>query len=306
MAKAKDDDEGIQAIAKSAIGGMKTALAGLTKISSVATAGLGALTSVVGGVTSALTAPIDAIKSLADTVMGLVGLANPATVKIFTIALNDAMAVIGHGLTPILQGATIYVRALGDVMAKLMPVFRPLLSMLGQTIVNAAVGAVRIWEAMAPALEVLTDAMVTLLEQATLGFAYFQGVVIEVIKTMTALFGITSKRFNPDANSQGAAFRTASTDSVGGFAKKLFEKSLVGAFGQGGKRPEEHLPDILKEIQEGQKAVVLIKEKVVKIADWFERNTAPLANAVGTGKSVADATSSIFGVAGTVAKSLLK
>lgn len=273
------------------------------------TGAIRAIGSGLSAMTARLLAPVNAVKAIADSIASFVGLANPVAVRLFTLALRDTMAVLGQALTPILKGVTIYVRQFGDVLAKLMPVVQPLLDVIGQMIASVAQGAVQLWEAAAPFIELFTDVMVTVLKQAALGVAFLQGVLLELIRTLAEIFGLQSKRFDPKADSRGAAVRQTRVDSVEGFADALFKKSLEGIFGgDKAKDPQAFIPEIAAAIREGQKVVKEIAADVSSIYKWFKDKKNQVEKAVDSAKEgVGDAAGlGLFGVFGQIAKMFVK
>lgn len=248
----------------------------------IAVRGLGRATMTI---TSLIAEPIRLMQDLGNVISHFVGLANPGAVQLFTLALNDAMAVMGRMLTPVLRGMTIYIRAFGDVLAKMEPVLQPLFSQIGQLFANIALGAAEIWKAGAPLVELLTDVLVDLMREGARAVAFFQGIFVELIKTLMSFLGLKSKRFNPDADSTGASVRQVRTQGVEEFARSVFEKSLMGIFNQGKKDPVAIQTEILDAIKQGQAFVQKLKEKVDNIfstiesawnvfGPWLSNNTA--------------------------------
>lgn len=269
--------------AKNLGGAFGKVLGTIASVSKIAMAGLGPIGAILGSLTGALTAPIDAIKEMADAIIQLVGLANPGAVQQFTLALNDAMAVLGAALTPALEGMTIAMRAIGDLLAAMMPIFQPLFNQIGQSIANWAVGVRAIWQAASPLIELFVDGLVVALKAVSVGVAFFQGAlsglvenIARVVSAIAGLFGVKlGGKFNPDASSQGAAVRQFKSSSVDQFSKDLFAKQLsVLSKGGQGKTPEAHLEDISKAIAEGQKLAKQTAEYLEKIYNWIT-NTLP-------------------------------
>lgn len=247
-----------------------TAFDGLTKAAGIATgavtSGFGAMAAGALALNSQLAAPLEAIQQFGDQISGLVRLANPGAFQQFQIAMMDAWAVLGGQLTPVLQGLTILGRAVGDNLAKLTPVVQPLFDKLGQGIANIAAGVGPVVEALAPPLELFIDLLGQLTDWFSRGIGLWQGIVSEVVKTINSLFGLTSKRFKPDADSQGAAVRGVSVSSVEQFSQDVFRRNAQMAFGTGqGKKPEEHLPDIAASVNEGKAIVASIRDNIREI-----------------------------------------
>jgi phage-related protein len=260
---------------KSAMGAASAVMGTFSKAISTAAGaamgGVGAVFALAGGISGALTDSLGQVMQLVESIQKFVELANPGVVQLFTIALNDTMAVIGGMLTPIMEGLTIYVKLLGDAFAKLAPVLQPLFNSIGQAFANYWVGLGQILEAMAPIIELVIDQMVVLVDAYSRFMAFVQGMISEVIKTITELFGLKSTRFNPKADSDGSAVRGVKVSSIDQFNKDVFQKSLTGAFGTGGgKKPEEHIPDILKAVNDGKEVVRQIKEGITSVFKLIE------------------------------------
>ena len=291
---------------KSSMGTLSKVIGSLANVGKLATLGLGPVGAILTGITAGLMAPIDMIKQLADMVVNFVGLVNPGAVEQFTLAMNDAMAVMGGMLTPIMQGLTIYVRAFGDALAKLSPILQPIFDVLAAEFVRAALVVGKMVEAFAPFIELLVDTLVPIMDDATKSMAFLGGVLAEVVKTIAELFGLKSNRLKPDASAQGAAIRKFSTQSTEGFSRALFEKQLaMMSKGGQGKDPLLHIPDIAAAIREGQEVVKSIAGFVRNIWNWFERQK----QAVDTFREESAETVSDFetgGLAYILGKAILK
>jgi hypothetical protein len=247
-----------------------TAFDGLSKAASIATgavtSGLGLMGAAALKVTDQMAAPLAAIQSFGDQIGSLVRLANPGVWQQFQVAMLDAWAVLGGQLTPVLQGLTILGRAVGDNLAKLTPVVQPLFDKLGQGIANIAAGVGPVVEGLAPLVEVFIDVMGQLTEWFSRSIGVWQGIVSEVLKTINSMFGLTSKRFKPDADSNGAAVRGVSVSSTEQFSQDVFRRNAQMAFGTGqGKKPEDHLPEIAASINEGKAIVAAIRDNIREI-----------------------------------------
>ena len=265
------------------------ALQGVNVGSRLATGALGALSAGLKGLSQALTAPLSAVQGMAAAITQMVELANPGVVMQFTLALRDALAVMGGMLTPVMQGMTIAVRAIGDTFAALTPVLQPLFNQIGQLFADWAVVFKEVIKAAAPLIQLFSDAMVDALRQLAVGFAMVEGVIIEVYHAIAELFGLKS-RFDPNAKSQGAAVRQTHVGSVESFAGDVFKKSLQGVFGAGqGKKPEQIQGEILSAIAEGRKWVIEIRQDVGKIWDWFNKRREAAEQFIGGAKEGAGA-----------------
>jgi hypothetical protein len=260
-----------------AVGGAMKSLAGVAGLAGTALGPMGAM---LGGMTHQLTAPIDAIKGLVDSISGFVSLANPGVVQQFTYAMTDLMAVVGGMLTPVMQGLTVYTRAIGDSFAKLTPVLQPLFDAFGQFFADYAVMAANVIEAWAPFIQLLTDTMIPVINALGKGMAVWNGILVEILNTISEFFGLSS-RFDPDKTGKGAAVRATAVNSVEGFANAAFAKSIQGIFAGGqGKNPEQQRDEIKKAILEGKQIVQDIKAAVEKVAEWVKNPQVIVTNAV--------------------------
>lgn len=245
---------------------------GLDKL---AAAGKNALSSVTGlatSLTGGLLAPLDAVREMVQSIGGLVGLFNPGILMQFQLTLSDTLAVLGAALVPVLQGATIYVRAFGDSLASLLPVIQPLFNAIGQYIANFSQGLLPIIQAAAPFIELFTDAMVALLDKVSQGVAFLQGIVAGLIKMVADLFGLESD-FRSGASSKGFAARQTKVSSVEQFAADLFASTARNIYARqtGAKTPESHMEEIKKAIQEGKAVAKEIELTVKAILRWLEK-----------------------------------
>ena len=97
------------------------------------------------------------IAKLGNSIVGIVGKANPAVAEQFNLALNDTTAVLGQALMPVLKVVTQLMRLFGDALASFSG---PLGDVLGE-----------IAEALIPVFELLADA-----------FARIGQAVVEVLR----------------------------------------------------------------------------------------------------------------------------
>lgn len=248
--------------------GMGKAIGGVVSIASMAAGPIGMVGAALGGVMGPLTGVVDSIKGLFDSITSFVSLANPGAIIQFTFAMNDLMAVIGGMLTPVMQGLTIYARAAGDSFAKLAPVLQPLFDKFGQWLADSVMMTQGFIEAFAPLLQIAIDGVIPMLEHMAKAMAFLNGILIEVLNTISEMLGLSS-RFDPNAEGKGAARRQTSVQSVEGFANAAFAKSIQGIFAGGqGKNPESQRDDIKKAIEEGREIVREIRTSVKEVADW--------------------------------------
>jgi hypothetical protein len=249
---------------KSALGAVGTAFSSLTKVASLAMGGIGAVTSAIGGLTGVLTAPIDMIQSLATAITGMVELVNPAIVQQFTFAMNDAMAVMGSMLVPVMQAMTIYMRAFGDSLARMQPILQPLFDALAQYLANSALMFGQLIEAMAPFIQLMVSGLVPVINEVSKAIAFAVGWMTELIRTISELLGLSSN-FDKSRTAEGRAARNIKVGSVESFANDQFAMMVKNMFGgpDQGKKPEEHLADIKKAMEAGAEVI----RKIAKIGD---------------------------------------
>jgi hypothetical protein len=239
------------------------ALAGaIEKLAKAGQSALGSITGLASSLTGGLLAPLDAVRGLVDTIGNLVGLFNPGVVTQFQIALNDTLAVLGSALLPVMQGITVYIRAFGDALATLLPALQPLFDAIGQYIANYAQGLVPIFQAAAPFIHLFAEAIGFLLEKLSLGVAFIQGVIAELINIVANLFGLENK-FKA-ASSAGFARRQTRVSTVAQFADDAFANSAKNIYAQqgGGKKPEALLEEIRDAMRGGRELMQQIYEVV--------------------------------------------
>jgi hypothetical protein len=246
----------------------------LAKVGSAASQATNSVSNLGRALTQQLAAPITAVQGLIGQVSSFVEKANPGAIFHLNRAMDNMIAVIGQGLTPIVQGITIYLQRWGDVMAQMMPVIQPLLDQIGQSLADWAIGGTEVVRALAPFIELFTDLLVDALKEATRAIAFFQGVVAELITTLAKIFGLSGNRMRTDATAKGAAVYQPSVSGVEEFARKQFEQSLMGVNQNrgGGRKPEDILPEIARAIQEGRRVVEEIKTEVANIYKWLLNN----------------------------------
>jgi hypothetical protein len=270
---------------KQALGSLAGIVKSVGSVASVAGLALGGVGAAVGGLTGSLTAPLDAIKSTVDAISQFVQLANPGVFLQFTRAMDDAMAVLGGMLTPVLEGLTVYVRTYADALARLGPVLQPLFDEFGQLFADMALIGAQMLEAYAPLIQLLADGLIPVIRKLAEGFAFVEGAIIQLVNTFTSLLGLTS-RFDKGKNSQGAAVRGIHTGSVDDFAKRQFEKMIEGAFSSGkGKTPQQVNEEILKALERGKELMGNLTRAIEALVQWLRERGKDVerGQAVGEG-----------------------
>jgi hypothetical protein len=119
----------------------------------------GAFASMSRHIVKTLTGALDLVKGLAAPMAGLVGLRNPAAIKQFTLAVNDASAVLGEILLPVFNALIRAARTVGDTYATLQSAIEPVFDGIADAIdtVFKEIGSVA--KENAGALKVMGEAM---------------------------------------------------------------------------------------------------------------------------------------------------
>lgn len=256
-----------------AIGGLGSGLKAIGSVAGVAAGGIGLAIGAFGSLAGVIEAPVKMIQGLADALTGFVSLVNPGVVQQFTLAMNDTMAVLGQAFTPVLRSLTIIIERVGDAFAGLLPVVGPMFEAYAQFIADNTAALGELVAAYAPFIQLMTDALIPVLKEVSQAVAFLQGMLIELLNTITGFFGMES-RFNKDAKSRGTAIRQTSVGTVEQFSKELFAKNLQYAFGKDVSRnPVKIQEDILKAMQDGKNLIRDIARDVKEVADWI-RNRA--------------------------------
>jgi hypothetical protein len=278
----------------------------ISKVASAATSATSTLSQFGHALTSQVAAPLQVVQGLIGQISSFVQMANPGAVWHLTRAMDNMIAVIGQGLTPVVQGITGYLKTWGDTVAQMMPVVQPVFDELGQMLVNVAYGGTQVVKAMAPFIELLVDGVVVAMKEASKAIAFFQGVVAELITQVAKLFGLSGSRMRTDASAKGAAVYQPQVSGIEEFARKQFEQSLMGINQNrgGGKRPEDWLQEISGKFEEGR----LLVDKILLEATEIKNNIVNfLTNVkqVKEGIQSGTATGAGMGLGGLMAKALI-
>lgn len=254
------------------------AISSLAKTMHSATA---AVTGLAGSITDTLMGPLKAIEEFAGSIGKFVHLANPAAMTRFTLAMNDALAVMGHMLTPVMESLTVLTRAWGDSLAKLSPVLSPIFNAISDFIVGYASGLGPVLQAAAPFLQLIGDVLIRIVYGLGAAVGFIQGALAEFLNILGALFGLQS-RFDPAKSSTGAARVPTSVASVEQTASKVFRDAAQNIMIRDGADKEEqqlaYLAEIAVKIKEGQQFVKEIRDFVKLIVDVF-RNAGKIGGA---------------------------
>jgi hypothetical protein len=277
--------------------------AALSKVGTAATQATSTLSQFGRALTSQVAAPLQAVQGLIGQISSFVQMANPGAIWHLTRAMDNMIAVIGQGLTPVVQGITGYIAKFGDTLAQMMPVVQPLFNELGQMFVNLAYGGTQVIKAMAPFIELLVDGVVVAMKEASKAIAFFQGVVAELITQVAKLFGLSGSRMRTDATAKGAAVYQPQVSGVEEFARKQFEQSLMGINqnrGQG-KKPEDLLAEIATSFDKGREAVEAATKAIDAAIGWAKRRFGEIQEAAGAADRVIDP----LGIARHLAKAFI-
>lgn len=214
-----------------------------------AEAAIGGLGAAAAGVALPLAAAAVALKTLIDVSVDLGGKASPIALERFTMAVDDAQAVLGKVFVPVLELVTDSVRLLGDVFATILPStkeVREALSPLADYLKNLR----DVFAAIAPIIKdyftVSLKALGIALQVATYPLKLFTD-------ALRAVGVIGNAKLN---SSVGAAARPASFTNVDSYLKDSYAK----AFSLGDQKEENPLVSpletLVKEVTEIKNAVI--------------------------------------------------
>jgi hypothetical protein len=250
--------------------------------------------------TSVLTLPIDSINQVANSIKGLVAVANPATVERFNLAMADAAAVVGHQLEPLMNSLTASMRKVGDALVALRPVtepialsfkkiadtlselvqpaaelLQPVLDATGQILTTSVLPALRLWvDGMKGLSEGIRAAWN---DTGLLGQAF--AVLLTTISPILGLIKLLSPTIKPldvkPGSSQGQAYRPAQYSNI----EELGRQTSLAAFSVGGgetKTQESILEDIANK---SERTFLAVTDVVNKIEYWADRLWNKIPNA---------------------------
>jgi hypothetical protein len=232
--------------------------------------------------THTLSLQLDAVKALAAPMGDLVGKSNPAAIKQFTLAVNDASAVLGRILLPIFQSLTRAARSVGDTYATLEKRFRPAMDGIAKmfdawftAIGNAA-------RDNAFAIEVMAHVV----GNAAQAFGWLTTQIGKVHTLVASMFGFER---DPDVSGRGAAVRSVNITSRGeDVARAAQEAAFMQALGQGPKQdPVVNGLDVLAKWMEKlyefitQRLPTIISDAAKqKVKDVGEAATGPVGGVI--------------------------
>jgi hypothetical protein len=215
--------------------------------------------SISGQATKAMTLWIDTVQSMAAPVEQLVRVANPAAAERFAMAVRDAYGVVGRLLTPVLDAFTRVARKVGDVMAGLEPVFRPVVSAVSQFIDVVGDEFTQYIARQAPVFEMLAAVLGEVVQVATIA-ARAVGMLVEriggIARGIAQFFGFDGSKFDPKATGVGAAARNARFVQPKEIANDAIRNALMAG------RPADTEKGYLKSID----------DRLKNFIEWVERN----------------------------------
>lgn len=246
-----------------------------------------------GAMVGQATAIASVLKSIVDPIASLTALSNPAAVQQLTLAFNDAMAVIGRGMLPIVQAFTKAIRLVGDNYARLEPVITSVSNAFARGMERVFDKLGKIWETNGPAAELMGSALELVIDGVTelaLQFLNLTKWITKAWNAIAKLFGFDGSTTKKGASSFGAAVRDVKFESS---AEKISQDAQLKAFQQAlnaGKKPEESVPSLLDKIAGALENKL---KEVVKFLEQFptkEDVVTALTNLVeGLAKAITDA-----------------
>jgi hypothetical protein len=208
-----------------------------------------------GRLTHSLTAAIDAVSAFAAPIERLSRLANPAQADQFVIALEDAQAVIGRMLLPVLRALTRVARAVGDHFAAMEPVIGPLLEKIGGFIEHVMAKIGELAQRNAPLVEMMVDALMGLVDGLTVAvdaIFFAMDKLMRIPRFIARQFGYGGENGKADfrRSSVGAAARPAQFIGAKAVSDEAIKHAItLAATGQkAAKPPEKTLENIESEL----------------------------------------------------------
>jgi len=204
-----------------------------------------------GAMVGQVTAVASFLKSIVDPIASLTKLSNPAAVEQLTLAFNDALAVIGRGMLPIVQAFTRAIRVVGDNYARLEPLITSVSNAVARGMDRVFSKLAKIWEQNGPAAELMASALEMVIDGVTelaLQFLNLTKWLTKAWNAIAKLFGFTGSSTKPGASSFGAAVRDVRFESS---AEKISQDATLKAFQQvlnAGKPTQEDVPNLLDKI----------------------------------------------------------
>ena len=199
---------------------------------------------VSGKLVGALTAGISAVEQFAAPIAQLAQLANPAKVRMFAIALEDAQAVIGRMLLPVMDALTRAARKVGDYYAAMEPVIGPVIAKIGEFIDHVFTKIGELAQKNAPLIEMMADALITVADVAMKvvdAMAFVMTKLTWIQRQIGRLFGYGEQTMKADfrRSSMGAAVRQVSFVAPKTLADTAIKNALMHGYNQKPARPPE-------------------------------------------------------------------
>jgi hypothetical protein len=229
------------------------------------------------------TAGAGLIKSLAEPFANLTRLANPAVVKLFEMAWEDALAVVGRSAVPLIDSFRRSMEKMGDMYAAFEPVFTKFFERVGGALEMVFSTVAQVAMENAPALELMITAMGRAAQVAgyvATAFIRLTEVFRMPLNMLAKLlgFGDTLAR---GATSKGAAIRDVQiTGSAEDFAREAQRKAFMQAIASGrGEAPAQDPLSFLPTISGTLAAIAGFVEGILGIARLWEAAKKGPANA---------------------------
>lgn len=222
-----------------------------------ATGAVAGLAGALGGkLATGLTTAMSAITAMAEPIEGLVRLANPARVNMFVIAAEDAQAVIGRQLVPVLDALTESARKVGDYYAGLEPIIGPVLTKVGELVERFFTRLVEVGQKNAPVLEMMADLLIKVGDAALQGvdllFTAIDKVFSKLPRWVARQLGYDtdSTRADFSRSSRGAAVRQVSFAGPKQLADTAIKNALMMGVNKPVRPPERTLESMDEKLGE--------------------------------------------------------
>jgi len=203
--------------------------------------------------TDALTGAALAIQAFAKPIVELTALSNPAALKMFTLAANDAFAVIGRSLLPVTEALTRAMRRIGDVYATLEPVITKVTRVVAYCIDRLSEAWADMMTEAGPAIDFMADAVVRIVQVFTAVGIMFLKVAKWIQQAIGGVLSLLGYEKLKPKSGFGAAVRDV---KIGSSAEQIATHAQEQAFrfvvnrGEVKEDPEIQQVNILGEIRD--------------------------------------------------------
>lgn len=254
-----------------------------------------------GFVKTFLTSMQSLVQGFAEPIAGLVELVNPAIVKQFQRASNDAFAIVGRIGVPVLESLTRVMQKVGDFYAKVEPsltrvsqAVSRVFDRLAEKFADIADKGASTWALLAAAAEVAIEAVGFVADVVL----YLAGYLARLAAVFSRFLGF---KVDSNATSKGAAIRSVTTtNSAEDVSRKAIEQAFMQAMGSGA--PKQDTPSLLMQLG-GQLGLILKElQNMLPYVPTIEQIAAVIA---ALPKAIADALSAILSGAVSGAKSVV-